>query len=386
MPLFLFLRRIKMEHSSDQYIIKRLNERRQAGNYRALKPESIDLIDFSSNDYLGFARSSELKEMIVGELTLHANHLNGSTGSRLLTGNLKYAEQLEQQIATYHGHKAGLLFNSGYDANLGLFSSLPQRGDTVIIDELIHASIIDGIRLSNANRYTFKHNDLESLEEKLKNAKGQIYVAIESVYSMDGDIPPINAILELCTHYNAQLIVDEAHAIGVFGKGIVDNLNLQNQIFARVITFGKAMGTHGAIVLCSDLMRNYLINFARPFIYSTAASFHQLAGIKMAYQLLDRSKSQIKKLQDNINLFNNLLTGYQINTGSKSAIHCVIAGSNEKAKLVAQKLKEIEIDVRPVLNPTVAIGTERLRVCIHAYNTAQQVELLATSLNKLINV
>jgi 8-amino-7-oxononanoate synthase len=386
MPLFLFLRRIKMEHSSDQYIIKRLNERRQAGNYRALKPESIDLIDFSSNDYLGFARSSELKEMIAGELALHTNHLNGSTGSRLLTGNLKYAEQLEQQISTYHGHKAGLLFNSGYDANLGLFSSLPQRGDTVIIDELIHASIIDGIRLSNANRYTFKHNDLESLEEKLKNAKGQIYVAIESVYSMDGDIPPINAILELCTHYNAQLIVDEAHAIGVFGKGIVDNLNLQNQIFARVITFGKAMGTHGAIVLCSDLMRNYLINFARPFIYSTAASFHQLAGIKMAYQLLDSSKSQIKKLQDNINLFNNLLTGYQINTGSKSAIHCVIAGSNEKAKLVAQKLKEIEIDVRPVLNPTVAIGTERLRVCIHAYNTAQQVELLATSLNKLINV
>jgi 8-amino-7-oxononanoate synthase len=375
-----------MEHPSDQYIINRLNERKQAGNYRVLKSESIDLIDFSSNDYLGFARSSKLKELIAGELAVYSNHLNGSTGSRLLTGNLLYTEQLEQQLATYHSHEAGLLFNSGYDANLGLFSSLPQRGDTVITDELIHASIIDGIRLSNANRYTFKHNDLESLEEKLKHAKGQIYVAIESVYSMDGDIPPINAILELCNQYNARLIVDEAHAIGVFGKGIIDNLNLQDQTFARVITFGKAMGTHGAIVLCSDLMRNYLINFARSFIYSTAASFHQLAGIKMAYQLLDTSQDQIKKLQANISLFNELLAGYQIKTGSNSAIHCVIASSNDKAKQTAQALREISLDVRPVLSPTVAVGTERLRICLHAYNTIQQVELLATTLNKLINV
>jgi len=386
MPLFLFLRQIKKVHSSDQYITKRLNERKEAGNFRFLKPESIDLVDFSSNDYLGFAHSPVLKQMIADELASHPSHFNGSTGSRLLTGNLQYAENLEQQIAAYHSHEAGLLFNSGYDANLGLFSSLPQRGDTVITDELIHASIIDGIRLSNANRYTFKHNDLPGLEEKLKHARGQVYVAIESVYSMDGDIPPINAILELCNQYNAQLIVDEAHAIGVFGKGIIDNLNLQNQIFARVITFGKAMGTHGAIILGNHLLRNYLINFARSFIYSTAASFQQLAGIKMAYQLLDGSQEQIKKLQDNINLFNKLLISYQINTGSKSAIHCVIAGNNDKAKQIAQTLREIEIDVRPVLSPTVAIGTERLRVCIHAYNTAQQVELLATTLNKLINV
>lgn len=385
MPLFLFLRQIKMAHPSDQYIIKRLNERKEAGNYRILKPESIDLIDFSSNDYLGFAHSPVLKQMIAKELATHPSHFNGSTGSRLLTGNSQYAEKLEQQLAKYHSHEAGLLFNSGYDANLGLFSSLPQRGDTVITDELIHASIIDGIRLSNANRYTFKHNDMPNLAEKLKHAKGQIYVVIESVYSMDGDIPPINDILELCNQYNAQLIVDEAHAIGVFGKGIIDNLNLQNQIFARVITFGKAMGTHGAIVLCNDLLRNYLINFARSFIYSTAASFHQLAGIKMAYQLLNNSQEQIKGLQHNISQFNGLLAGYQINTGSKSAIHCVIAGSNSRAKQIAQTLREIGIDVRAVLSPTVAIGTERLRVCLHAYNTPQQVELLATTLNKLIN-
>ncbi len=375
-----------MAHQANQYITNRLNERRQGGNLRKLKPESIDLVDFSSNDYLGFAHSPLLKQLITEELSHYPDHLNGSTGSRLLSGNLQYVEDLENWIANYHNHEAGLLFNSGYDANLGLFSSLPQRGDTVITDELIHASIIDGIRLSSANRYTFKHNDLSGLEEKLKNAKGQIYLVIESVYSMDGDIPPIATILDLAKQYNAQLIVDEAHAIGVFGKGIIDELKLQHEVFARVITFGKAMGTHGAIVLGSSLLREYLINFARSFIYSTAASFHQLAAIKMAYQLLNGSQSEIEKLHQNIQLLNQLLDDFQIGSGSKSAIHCVLAGSNEKAKLISQKLKEAGIDVRPVLGPTVAIGTERLRICMHAYNTPQQIELLANTLNELINV
>jgi 8-amino-7-oxononanoate synthase len=374
-----------MAYQADQYITNRLNERKQAGNYRTLKPESIDLIDFASNDYLGFAHSSTLKHLIVEELARHPDHLNGSTGSRLLSGNLRYAENLEQQIATYHTHEAGLLFNSGYDANLGLFSSLPQRSDTVITDELIHASIIDGIRLSNANRYTFRHNDLASLEEKLKNAKGKVYVVIESVYSMDGDIPPIIAILDLTKQYNAQLIVDEAHAIGVFGKGIIDDLNLQQEVFARVVTFGKAMGVHGAIILGGSLLREYLINFARSFIYSTAASFHQLAAIKMAYQLLNESHTEIEKLHQNIHLLNQRLADFQIGSESKSAIHCVLIGSNDKARHISQKLKNAGIDVRPILSPTVAIGTERLRICMHAYNTPQQIELLANTLNELIH-
>lgn len=386
MPLFYFSSKLKMTHQADQYITNRLNERKQVGNYRTLKPENIDLVDFSSNDYLGFAHSPILKQLIAEELTRYPNHLNGSTGSRLLSGNLQYAEDLENWIANYHSHEAGLLFNSGYDANLGLFSSLPQRGDTVITDELIHASIIDGIRLSNANRYTFKHNDLASIEEKLKNAKGQIYVVIESVYSMDGDIPPIASILDLTKQYNAQLIIDEAHAIGVFGKGLIDQMNLQKEVFARVITFGKAMGTHGAIVLGSNLLREFLINFARSFIYSTATSFHQLAGIKMAYRLLDESQPEIKGLHQNIQLLNQHLVDFKISSESKSAIHCVLIGSNEKARFISQKLKEAGIDVRPVHSPTVAVGTERLRICMHAYNTPQQIELLANTLNELINV
>lgn len=374
-----------MLHQADTYLTNRLNQRKQDGNYRLLKSEANTLIDFASNDYLGFAHSPLLKQYIASELASHNEYLNGSTGSRLLTGNTQYAENLEFQLANYHGFEAGLLFNSGYDANLGLFSSLPQRGDTVITDELIHASIIDGVRLSNANRYTFKHNSLEALEEKLKNARGLIYVVIESVYSMDGDIAPIAGILKLAEQYNAHLIVDEAHAIGVFKKGLIDQLDLQSRIFAQIITFGKAMGTHGAVVLGSRLLCNYLVNFARSFIYSTAASFHQLAGIKMAYKLLDASQTEVDQLQNNIQLFKSLLSDRNIESNSTSAIHCIIIGSNDATKNASQLLKEKGIDVRAVLSPTVAVGTERLRICLHAYNTIRQIELLAFTLNNIIN-
>ncbi len=369
-----------MLHPSENFLLNRLNERQQAGNFRALKPENIDLIDFSSNDYLGFARSAQLRQMIADELMRYPDFKNGSTGSRLLTGNLKYAEELEQQIAVYHSHKGGLLFNSGYDANVGLFSSVPQRSDTVITDELIHASIIDGIRLSNANRYTFTHNDLNSLEQKLKNSKGNIYVAVESVYSMDGDIAPLEDIALLTQKYYAHLIVDEAHAIGVFGKALIDKLNLHDKVFARVITFGKAMGVHGAIVLGSNILRDYLINFARSFIYSTAASFHQLASIKMAYELLTHSQGSIEQLQRNISLFKQRLA-----TESTSAIQCIVKGSNRRAGHAAEQLQLAGLDVRAVLSPTVAAGTERLRICMHSFNTVDEIELLTAILNNLPN-
>lgn len=372
-------------HPADQYIAERLEHRKQAGNYRSLKSEVTGLIDFASNDYLGFARSKELKRLIDLELNSHGDYLNGSTGSRLLTGNINYAQQLEAEIAAVHQHEAGLIFNSGYDANVGLFSSLPQRGDTVITDELIHASIIDGIRLGNANRYTFKHNDLDSLEEKLKNAKGRIYIAVESVYSMDGDLAPIQDIIPLSEKYGANLIIDEAHAIGVFGKGLIDQLQLQHQVFARVVTFGKAMGTHGAVVLGSQLLHDYLVNFARSFIYSTAASFHQLAGIKAAYQLLQKSENTIDQLWHNINLLKSLTGDTSFAIAGLSAINCILAGDNFKTISWANQLKSAGFDIRPVLSPTVAEGTERLRICMHSYNTEQEVKLLAATLQKLSN-
>lgn len=368
------------------FIQQKLQSRQEAGNYRKLRPENR-LIDFCSNDYLGFARSEQLAERIQEEISAcNTLNINGSTGSRLISGNSDYAENLERFIADYHDAESGLLFNSGYDANLGLLSSLPQRHDTVIHDELAHASIIDGIRLSNATRYTFKHNDTESLEQKLKAAKGLIYVVIESVYSMDGDQAPLEAISRLCKQYNAVLIVDEAHALGVFGKGLVNQLNLQKEVFARVITFGKALGAHGAVVLGPATLRNYLINFARSFIYTTAAPLHQLATIKAGYRFLTSSGALIDELQGKIDLYNRLMSGQHKSIFSSSVIQTIIIGGNDATRNVAQSLQQQGFDVRPILSPTVAAGTERLRICLHTYNTDEQIIQLTTLIKEYLHV
>lgn len=371
--------------AADQFLKNRLEERRLAGTYRTLRPDST-LIDFCSNDYLGFARSAALKETIRQELNHYPNQFTGATGSRLLSGNSGYAEALEQQIAGYHHAEAGLLFNSGYDANIGLFSSVPQKGDTIIHDELIHASIIDGARLSHANRYTFRHNDLDSLEGKLRQAKGNCYVVIESVYSMDGDTPPVLEILNLIKQYGAHLIVDEAHAVGLYPKGLIVDLGLENSVFARVVTFGKALACHGSIVLGSYVLRNYLINFARSFIYTTAAPFHQLAAVKAAYGFLANSDDAIKQLSNHIQLFKDTLTrdtSYPLLL-SDSPIQCLVLHSNEMAGKAAALLQAAGLDVRAILSPTVPAGTERIRICLHAFNTPQQIDLLTNTINTII--
>jgi len=369
--------------SPGKYIADKLAERKSLDLYRTLKPEST-LADFSSNDYLGFARSIELKDKIDKEVNSLSHYLNGSTGSRLLSGNLTYTEELEQQIAKFHNAEAGLIFNSGYDANVGLFSSLPQRGDTIICDELIHASIIDGARLSYANRYTFKHNDIESLDAKLKQANGNCYVVIESIYSMDGDTPPIQDILNLADSYGAALIVDEAHAVGLYKKGMISELGLEDRVFARVVTFGKALGCHGAIVLGSNDLRNYLINFARSFIYTTAASVHQIVSVKMAYEMLDEADGLISVLKNNIDRFNqNVKSPIQPMIPSLSAIQCLPVYGNHNARTVAEQVQKVGLDVRAILSPTVSVGEERLRICLHAFNTPAEMNLLIDTLNNL---
>lgn len=292
-------------------------------------------------------------------------------------------------MATLFNSEAGLLFNSGYDANVGLLSSLPQRGDTIIIDELIHASVIDGARLSHANRYTFKHNDLAGLEGKLQNAKGVIYVVVESIYSMDGDTPPLAEILLLTEKYNANLIVDEAHAVGLYQTGIVTQSGLQDRVFARTVTFGKALGCHGAIVLGSNSLREYLINFARSFIYTTAAPFHQLACIKVACSFLSNSAEQISELRYNIDLFKQKLkispAGPYLLIESDSSIQCILLKSNQKAIETATCLQDSGFDIRAIMSPTVPQGSERIRICIHSFNTVDQINQLANEINHLLN-
>jgi 8-amino-7-oxononanoate synthase len=327
---------------------------------------------------LGFARDVE-----SGEDEEYATL--GSTGSRLISGNSGYIEELEGHIAEYHDSEAGLIFNSGYDANLGLFSALPQRGDTVIYDEFCHASIRDGLRLGVCKSHSFAHNDLVALESHLSKAVGQIYVAVESVYSMDGSFADLVKLSALAEKYKAKLIVDEAHATGLFGakgEGRVVELNLQDRVYARMHTFGKALGRHGAIVLGEHDLRSFLINFSRPFIYTTALPKSALFGVKKAYDKLSNINYKEVKLSRLQSLYNELVqdgSALEI-IESFSPIKSVICGSNERAKAMSGALEKVGFDVRPILSPTVKKGTERLRICLHEFNTEEEVKKMINCL------
>ena len=373
-----------------------LEERSAAESLRSLSI-GRNLIDFCSNDYLGFSRSQILKDKIREEELRHVEQRIGSTGSRLISGNSDYYESLERNIADFHGAASGLIFNSGYDANLGVFSSVPQRNDVILYDQLVHASIRDGIRLSHARAFSFDHNKSEALERRLKlqsnevnpsDAERSVYVAVESVYSMDGDCAPLAEMVEVCRRYGANLIVDEAHATGVFGRqgeGIAVELGLENEIFARVHTFGKALGSHGAIVLGSATLRSYLINFARSFIYTTALPFHSLAAIRSGYEVLKESDAFVEALRAKVSSFKSRLGKgiMERMIPSSSAIQCIIVPGNLQVKAASRELQDAGFDVRPIMHPTVPIGSERIRICLHAFNTEKEIEDLTNKLKVL---
>ncbi|HEY0056544.1 MAG TPA: 8-amino-7-oxononanoate synthase [Pedobacter sp.] len=369
----------------NNYIDLKLEERTDNGSLRTLSVGE-GLIDFCSNDYLGLSGSLQFKKTLLEELNLDHSHFVGATGSRLISGNDQFTEDLEKEIAVFHQAESALIFNSGYDANVGLFSCLANRGDTIILDELIHASIIDGARLSNANRYAFKHNDLQSLEDKLKISKGKIFIGIESIYSMDGDMAPLAEIIALADAYSAVVIVDEAHAVGIFGskgRGLVEQNGLSDKVFARVITFGKALGCHGACVVGSNSLRKYLINFARSFIYTTAASFYTHLSVKMAYKYLDGS--DIAAIHQKIELFKTYAAGITSQIiPSFSPIQCVIVAGNIHAKKLACALQQQRLDVRAILHPTVPAGKERLRICLHTFNTDDEISNLVKAIEKFL--
>ena len=358
---------------------KALEERRAANALRALTLPG-DRVDFCSNDYLGFARSARLRDM-VEERARRRDDFLGSTGSRLISGNSELCESLERRIAGFHGAEAGLVFNSGYDANLGLISSVPQRSDTVLYDELAHASIRDGLRLTFAKSYSFRHNDLDDLKRKIDLARGQVFVVVESIYSMDGDAAPLTEMAALCRERGYQLIVDEAHATGVYGPGgggRVVELGLEQDVFARVHTFGKALGSHGAIVLGSETLRAFLINFARSFIYTTFLPPHSLLAVESAYDLLGESREPIETLHRNIRLFRAAIPAELGGsfTASDSPIQCLLISGNDRVKQAAGYFASQGFDVRPILSPTVPQGKERLRFCLHAFNRPADVRRL----------
>ena len=376
-----------------QKLTDKLNRRIETNALRQLGTDN-NRIDFASNDYLGFSQSKTLFDEVHELLVLKNLSFNGATGSRLLTGNHSLYTETENQIAAFHQAEAALLFNSGYDANVGFFSAVPQKGDCILYDELIHASIRDGIQLSNAVAYKFKHNDLEDLERLLLKLNTQtttpVYVVTESVFSMDGDTPPLAELAAMCKQFNAYLVVDEAHALGVFGNhgaGLVQLLDLQSLIFARIITFGKGLGCHGAVVLGSTELQSYLVNFARSLIYTTGLPPHSVATIKVAYKHLTENKEARQHLRSNINTFNQQkqLVGLKpLFVRSKSAIQCAVIPGNEKVKQMAQQLQNEGFNVKAILSPTVPEGQERLRICLHSYNSESEITGLLKTLSNLI--
>lgn len=370
-----------------QNLAAKLQTRKQNNAVRQL-PSNNNLVDFASNDYIGLSKSKAVFDATHRFLTDNKIQQNGATGSRLLSGNHDLYAITEQFIAQFHQSESALIFNSGYDANVGFFGCVPQKNDFILYDELCHASIRDGILMGYAKSYKFKHNDGADLERLIalcqektneKNNLSEIYIVTESVFSMDGDTPNLTELVAISEKYNCLLVIDEAHALGVFSKngaGLMQELNLTNGVFARIVTFGKGLGCHGAAILGSQDLKDYLVNFARSFIYTTGLSPHSVATILMAYQHLETDSDGIQKLQHNILYFNqqkNLLSLKPLFVRSKSAIQSAIVPGNDKVKTIATQLQKNGFDVKAILAPTVPNGQERLRFCLHSYNSEKEI-------------
>lgn len=359
-----------------------LEERQHNGNLRTLSLSS-GLTDFFSNDYLGLARNQELTRQVENAYAALPSHQLGSTGSRLLSGNSAFAMELEFYLATLFRAEAVLLFNSGYAANSSLISCVTRQGDTILYDELVHASMREGYRLSFADHRSFRHNNPEDLEKKLSRLSGTVFVLIESVYSMDGDNAHLAQMVEVCEKYGAHIILDEAHSTGIYGEGgngMACNLGLEDRIFARVYTFGKAIGSHGACVAGSRTLHDYLVNFARGFIFSTAMPLHNMVVIEQAFRYIGQHPGLQCNLTQKIGRFTQGVAAVNNERcrfiESNSAIQAAIVPGNEACRFFANFLRKNGLDVRPILSPTVKAGQERLRICLHTFNTMNEIDLL----------
>jgi 8-amino-7-oxononanoate synthase len=370
--------------SLDEFLKEKLSKRYEQGLLRRLTTSQLP-VDFVSNDYLGLARSKELSALIENthrKLGIQ----NGSMGSRLLAGNSPYFQEVEKKLSSVFKSEASLIFNSGYSANLAVLSSVPQKGDTIIYDTLAHACIKDGARLSLAARHSFRHNDLNDLESKIKVSEGKIFIAVESVYSMDGDECPLREIIHLSEKYNASVILDEAHSTGVTGPqgaGLSVAKDLHQKIDIRIYTFGKGMGVHGACVAGSEPLIRYLVNFARPFIYTTALSQHSVASIDCAFAYLSANMNLQQTLRKKIDLYLSGIRDLHNRTASLSAIQTILYPGNEVVKRAADSLQQKGFDIRPIVYPTVPKETERLRICLHSFNSDDEITALTQALNEL---
>ncbi|KAF5003215.1 hypothetical protein FDECE_10233 [Fusarium decemcellulare] len=376
-----------------------------------------NLVDFSSNDFLSLASSMLLRGAFLKELERNPNFAVGSTGSRISDGNNTYIESVEKQIADFHGAEAALLVASGYVANCAIFSAVPRPGDAVVYDELVHASVHEGLKSSLAStQIPFKHNSAESLREVLDGLKSSqplirdgsrcVLVAVESVYSMDGDVTPLAEIVEVIKECfpdgNAQIVIDEAHSTGLLGnkgRGLVCELGLEKDIAIILHAYGKGMGTIGAAILASPSVLNAVLNFARPLIFSTAPSFPMVASIRACYELMESGETQKlqNRVQDLVRMFCDIIEEDDVWERAVDAGICSIPVSQdvESRPFVTQflpvwtrqgqnyfltmHLHNDGFNATPIDPPVVPRGTGRVRLTIHAGNTEDQVRGLAAS-------
>jgi 8-amino-7-oxononanoate synthase len=343
-------------------------------------------VNLCSNDYLGLSESPALRQAVIEAVA--ATNRVGATGSRLLSGHMQDWETLEDEFATFVGTDAALFFGSGYAANLGLITSLVAKDDVVFSDELNHASLIDGIRLSKARKIIYPHLNLHALEAGLRaeaGSRGRKVVVTESVFSMDGDIAPLKKILELAERYDAALIVDEAHATGVHGqhgKGLAAADEIADRVFAVVHTCGKALASAGAFVCGSEILKEHLINHARTFIFTTALPPYIAGQIRAAMQLSNAMDQQRAALLENAKKFATALRadGWNVSE-TESQIVPVIIGGNVETIAAAAELQEKGFAVKAVRPPTVAVGQSRLRLSLTTLISPEELTRLHTALS-----
>jgi 8-amino-7-oxononanoate synthase len=343
-----------------------LQSRRQTHTLRTLPQMRPHGIDFASNDYLGLAREPLPAEIFEGP------QFSGATGSRLLTGNREATEILEAQLATYLEGESALLFTSGYALNSGLFSALCQPADILLVDECAHASLKAGCRLSRASLYYFRHNELTHLQIKLarlhagRKPHQAIFVVVESLYSMDGDVAPLAEMVELAESYSAHVVVDEAHALGTLGsgRGVSIDAGVASRCLARIYAFGKAMGCQGAAVVGSSLLRDMIVNFCPSFLYTTAQSPVLQTLLLYRLQQLQIETHRIAQLQ-------SMLTYAQVKT---PIVGFRPPKTGVSVQALSQQAHRGGFWVLPIVSPTVQRGTERIRICLHADHTQKQID------------
>lgn len=363
-------------------LLRDLNELRDRSRLRALAPRAGR--DFSSNDYLGLAGSRELAAAVAGALDRGVP--TGSGGSRLLRGNHPEHEALEVEAAAFFDAEAALYFSSGYAANAALLATLPQRGDLVVHDALIHASAHEGLRAGRAEHVAAAHNDVGPIADAISDwraggGRGRVWIAVESLYSMDGDRAPLDALARLAETHDAVLIVDEAHATGVFGRdgrGFAHNLERRDNLIT-LHTCGKALGCEGALVTGPRVVIDFLINRARGFIFSTAPSPLMASAVRAALRIVATEPKRRAELHDRIALAHRLLVPRGARD-TRSQIMPLVIGDDARAMARAAALQAAGFDVRGIRPPTVPAGTARLRVSITLNTAPDDIAALAEAL------